>query len=268
MPKSLKRIPVHPQRVINRWWSTNVSERPRTSTNDNDLVLVVRWCSLTVVLARWCLAVAIGSLLADPLQAEDTSSLPMLTPEARSAIEQGLSEFRDNKFEEAEKTFQKVTEMVPNHPVGWINLGSVEYRLGKLDDAERSLRKAVHLDPEVAQTWLTLGIISYNKDEREAALAALSQAVYLDSSNARAHMYLGVLMRKRGWLDAAEDELRKAVELDSTYAEAQFNLAMIYMERTPPAIELARRHYYRALALGAAADPEMERLLRRSPKTK
>jgi Tfp pilus assembly protein PilF len=268
MPKSLKRIPVHPQRVINRWWSTNVSERPRTSTNDNDLVLVVRWCSLTVVLARWCLAVAIGSLLADPLQAEDTSSLPMLTPEARSAIEQGLSEFRDNKFEDAEKTFQKVTEMVPNHPVGWINLGSVEYRLGKLDDAERSLRKAVHLDPEVAQTWLTLGIISYNKDEREAALAALSQAVYLDSSNARAHMYLGVLMRKRGWLDAAEDELRKAVELDSTYAEAQFNLAMIYMERTPPAIELARRHYYRALALGAAADPEMERLLRRSPKTK
>jgi Flp pilus assembly protein TadD len=268
MPKSLKRIPVHPQRVINRWWSTNVSERPRTSTNDNDLVLVVRWFSLTVVLARWCLAVAIGSLLADPLQAEDTSSLPMLTPEARSAIEQGLSEFRDNKFEDAEKTFQKVTEMVPNHPVGWINLGSVEYRLGKLDDAERSLRKAVHLDPEVAQTWLTLGIISYNKDEREAALAALSQAVYLDSSNARAHMYLGVLMRKRGWLDAAEDELRKAVELDSTYAEAQFNLAMIYMERTPPAIELARRHYYRALALGAAADPEMERLLRRSPKTK
>jgi Flp pilus assembly protein TadD len=222
---------------------------------------------------RFCVALALTlaiNLLVPPgsLPAEDTNSLPMLTPEARDAIEQGLAQFRDNKFDEAAKTFQRVTEMVPNHPMGWINLGSVEYRLGKLDEAERSLRRAVHLDPEVAQAWLTLGIVSYNKDEPEAALAALSQAVYLDSSNARAHMYLGVLMRKRGWLDAAEDELRKAVELDSTYAEAQFNLAMIYTERTPPSLELARRHYYRALALGAAADPELEKLLKRSPGTK
>lgn len=222
---------------------------------------------------RFCVVLAVSvafDLVLPPcsLEAEDANPLPMLTPEARDAIEQGLAQFRDNKFDEAEKTFQKVTEMVPNHPMGWINLGSVEYRLGKLDEAEKSLRKAVHLDPEVAQTWLTLGIVSYNKDEPEAALAALSQAVYLDSSNARAHMYLGVLMRKRGWLDAAEDELRKAVELDSTYAEAQFNLAIIYTERTPPALELARRHYYRALALGAAADPDLEKLLKRSPATK
>jgi Flp pilus assembly protein TadD len=176
-------------------------------------------------------------LLTTSLQAEDTS-LPTLTPEAHSTIEQGLSEFRDNKFDEAEKTFQKVTEMAPNHPMGWINLGSVEYRLGKLDEAEKSLRRALHLDPEVAQTWLTLGIVTYSKNEPEAALAALSEAVYLDSNNPRAHM------------------------------EAQFNLAMIYTERTPPALELARRHYYRALALGAAADPDLEKLLKRSAQKK
>jgi Flp pilus assembly protein TadD len=214
---------------------------------------------------RTALAWIILTLLA-PLQADDNTTMPMLTPEARSMIEQGLSQFRDNKFDDAEKTFQKVTDIVPNHPMGWINLGSVEYRLGKLDDAERSLRKAVHLDPEIAQAWLTLGIVSYNKDEPEAALAALSQAVFLDSTNARGHMYLGVCMRKRGWMDAAEDELRKAVELDPNYSEAQFNLAIIYSERTPPALELARRHYYRALALGAAADPDLDKILRPSPE--
>lgn len=224
---------------------------------------------ITLKPGRAALALLIHLLLADvTVQAEDASSLPTLTPEARTRIEQGLSEFRDNKFEEAEKTFREVADMAPNHPVGWINLGSVEYRLGKLDEAEKSLRKAVRLDPEVAQTWLTLGIVSYKKDESEAALAALSQAVYLDSKNARAHMYLGVLLRKRGWLDGAEDELRKAVELDPTYAEAQFNLAIIYTERAPPAFELARRHYYRALDLGAAADPELEKLLKRTPETK
>jgi Flp pilus assembly protein TadD len=231
----------------------------------NRRIIPTHWANRTAL----ALIVGINLLLPSyPIHADDTNSFPMLTPEARDTIEKGLTQFRDNKFDEAEKSFQKVTEMVPNHPMGWINLGSVEYRLGKLNEAEKSLRKAVHLDPEVAQSWLTLGIVSYNRDEPEAALAALSQAVYLDSGNARAHMYLGVLMRKRGWLDAAEDELRKAVELDSTYAEAQFNLAMIYIERSPPAVELARRHYYRALALGAAADPDLEKLLKRSPKAK
>src|SRR6267154_331353 len=66
------------------------------------------------------LVVGINLLLPScPIHADDTNSLPMLTPEARDAIEKGLTQFRDNKFDEAEKTFQKVTEMVPNHPMGW-----------------------------------------------------------------------------------------------------------------------------------------------------
>jgi len=79
------------------------------------------------VVNRFCVVLALSTaldLLLPPcsLQAEDTNTLPMLTPEARDAIEQGLAQFRGNKFDEAEKTFQKVTEMVPNHPMGWINL--------------------------------------------------------------------------------------------------------------------------------------------------
>ena len=45
------------------------------------------------------------------------------------------------------------------------------------------------------------------------------------------------------------------------YTRFQFNLAVIYIRREPPAIELARRHYRRAIALGAEADPDVERLL-------
>jgi len=192
---------------------------------------------------------------------------PVMEPDVRQAFEKGLAEFQAGQFLDAKEAFARVTERLPNYSLGWINLGSAEYRLDKLDDAEKHLRKAVHLDPDVTQAWLTLGIIAFRKDELEASLAALSQAVYLEPDNAHAHMYLGVLARKRGWLDAAEEELRKAVELDDSYAEAHFNLAMVYTERQPPAIELARRHYYRARALGAAADPDMERILKQAPVT-
>ena len=195
----------------------------------------------------------------------EQANAPIMEPDVRHAFEDGLAKFQAGKFRDAKEAFARVADLLPNYSGGWINLGSAEYRLDELDEAEKHLRKAVHLDPDVTQAWLTLGIIAFRKGELEASLAALSQAVYLEPDNAHAHMYLGVLARKRGWLDAAEDELRKAVELDENYAEAHFNLAMVYTERQPPAIELARRHYYRARALGAAADPDLERILKQAP---
>jgi len=208
--------------------------------------------------------IAFSFLFPVGVRSEQTNA-PVMEPEVRQAFEKGLDKFQAGQFQDAKAAFSRVTELLPNYSLGWLNLGSTEYRLDQLDDAEKHLRKAVHLDPDVTQAWLTLGIIAFRKSELDASLAALSQAVYLEPDNAHAHMYLGVLARKRGWLDAAEDELRKAVELDDSYAEAHFNLAMVYTERQPPAIELARRHYYRARALGAAADPDMERILKQSP---
>jgi Flp pilus assembly protein TadD len=211
------------------------------------------------------LAAAVALVLCPITLRSEQNNAPVMEPEVRQAFDNGLLKFRAGQFEEAKQSFSRVTVLLPNYSGGWINLGSAEYRLGEYDDAEKHLRKAVHLDPDVTQAWLTLGIIAYQKGELEAGFAALSQAVYLEPDNSHAHMYLGVLARKRGWLDAAEDELRKAVELDDSYAEAHFNLAMVYTERQPPAIELARRHYYRALALGAPADVDLERLLKKAP---
>ena len=188
---------------------------------------------------------------------------PQLSDEARSAAEKGLADFKNQKFKDAKAEFQKLTELAPGHPMGWANLGSAEFRLGEVSAAEEHLKKAVRLDPNVQQAWLTLGIIDYQKDDLDAGLAALSQAVYLDRRDPKAHLYLGILIRKRGWLAAAEDEMRKAIDLDEDYAEAHFNLAVLYLERQPPAVELARRHYYRALRLGAERDPELDRLLKK-----
>ena len=98
-----------------------------------------------------------------------------------------------------------------------------------------------------------------DEDKLDAALAALAQAVFLDPKNARAHHYLGVTIGRKGWYSGAEDEMRKAIELQPDYAEAHFNLALFYLQRQPPAIELARRHYQKALDLGAAPDAEVAR---------
>jgi Flp pilus assembly protein TadD len=184
--------------------------------------------------------------------------LPALSIEAQEAAADGVAQFRNNRLTEAKASFEKMTQLAPAHPMGWINLGSVEFRLGQLDPAKEHLQKAVRLDPTAEQAWLTLGVICYQKNDLDAGLAALSQAVWLNPNNSKAHLYLGVLIRKKGWIDGAEDEMRKALELNENDPEAHFNLAILYMDQHPPAVELAKRHYFRAVDLGAKRDPEME----------
>ena len=58
---------------------------------------------------------------------------------------------------------------------------------------------------------------------------------------------------------AAEREILRVLELAPDYAEAHYNLAVFYLQRNPPAVELARRHYYKSVDLGGAPDPEIEK---------
>ena len=161
----------------------------------------------------------------------------------------------------------KTLAVNPNDPAALTNLGFAEYRLKHLGEAEIFLKKAVRADLDYARAWLTLGVVYYEQNKIDAALAALSQAVLLEPKNARAHNYLGVTVGRKGWYGGAESELRKAVELAPDYADAHFNLALSYLQHAPPSVELARRHYQRALDLGAARDELVEKQLV-SPETK
>lgn len=173
----------------------------------------------------------------------------------------GLNAFSKNDLETAGKEFRHLLELDPDNLTGLVNLGTVEYRKKNLDESERLLKKAVRLQPEAPLAWWTLGVIYCEQEKLDAALAALSQAVYLDPKNANAHNYLAVVVGKKGWNDAAEQEFLKAIELAPDSADAHFNLALLYIQRDPPAIELARRHYQKALDLGAAGDPTIEKAL-------
>ena len=55
------------------------------------------------------------------------------------------------------------------------------------------------------------------------------------------------------------------MELDPSYSDAHYNLAVFYLEEKPPAVELARRHYFRAIELGAEKDPAIEKVLKSEP---
>ncbi|MFZ4598065.1 MAG: tetratricopeptide repeat protein [Terrimicrobiaceae bacterium] len=185
---------------------------------------------------------------------------------AKEAAAEGNVAFARKDFATARRAYERVLELAPDNLLGLVNLGVVEFTAGNKERATELLRRAVQIRIETPPAWLTLGIIYMDQERFDEALAALTQAVWLDPRNARARNYLGVVIGRKGWIDGAQSELRRAVELDPEYADAQFNLAAFYLEEKPPAIELARRHYYRAIELGAQTDPDIEKVLNSTPQ--
>ena len=175
--------------------------------------------------------------------------------EAQKEHNQALKLLTAGNLHEARTAFQKVLNLSPNNPAALINLGIVEQRLGNFSESERILRRAVQASPTSGAGWLLLGVVSLEQGKLDAAFAHFAQAAYLDSKNPQTHVYLAVTLARKGWNSAAEDEFRRALELNGNLADAHYNLAALYLQRIPPAIELARRHYQRSLDLGAKPDP-------------
>jgi tetratricopeptide (TPR) repeat protein len=174
--------------------------------------------------------------------------------------------FAEGRLGEAETLYSKALQQSSSTSL-LISLAAVKTRLGKVDDSTLLLERALASDWKNSQAWLLLGMNSLEKSRDDEALADLMQAVLRDESNPRAHNYLGIAAGRKGLEELSERELRRAAELDPSYADAHFNLAVLYLSRTPPRIEMVRRHYQRALDLGAQRDPALEARLSKAIAT-
>ncbi|MGI8436923.1 MAG: tetratricopeptide repeat protein [Chthoniobacterales bacterium] len=182
-----------------------------------------------------------------------------LLPLARDA----KNSFDRGKFQEAERQYEEILAKSPNNLYSLSNLGVVFFRNGKLKAAEQTLKKAIELAPRDEFTHTTLGIVYYRQSKFDDALSELTKSLAINPKSATAHNYLGITASQKGWQEAAEKEMLEAIANNPEYADAHFNLAVVYSTSQPPAKELARRHYQKALALGAQPDPTLDKLLGR-----
>ncbi|MCF7729538.1 MAG: tetratricopeptide repeat protein [Chthoniobacterales bacterium] len=176
---------------------------------------------------------------------------------------QASKDYDKGDFASAEKKYQQLLSLSP-HDVETLNhLAAVEIHLNKTGETERLLKESLQQKLENPNAWLLLGLNDLQEQRIDEAFAALVQATLYDPKNAKAHHYLGIVAGRKEWHEISEASLRKAIELDPKYAEAHFNLAVYYMRHNPPAMEAARRHYQRALDLGAPHDPVMDTIMKK-----
>ena len=181
-----------------------------------------------------------------------------LIPIARKAKEN----FDSGKFRASEKLYEQILAKSPNNLYALSNLGAVYFRTGRLKAAELTLKKAVTLAPQDEFSRRTLGIVYYRQAKYDEAVTELTKALAINPKSYIAHNYLGITASEKGWQEAAEKEMLEAINANPEYVDAHYNLAVIYATNKPPAKELAKRHYSKAMELGAEANPSLEKLIR------
>ena len=108
-----------------------------------------------------------------------------------------------------------------------------------------------------------LGLLKIRQKKFDDALNALSQAAQIDPQNAGVFESLGVVLAEKGLRDPAESAFRRAILLAPDNSDAHYNLAVLYAAQQPPALELARWHYQKALEGGHAKDRKFDQMLER-----
>lgn len=195
----------------------------------------------------------------------DYSSRPLVPTEFKDVAEEANSLFQQGKFDEAAAKYQSILNVYPESLYAISNIAVVRFQQANYPAAEQHLRKAVKLAPQDAFSHSILGIVLYQQGKYDEAVQILSRASALDPNDPKTRNYLGISASQKGWQEAAEQECRKAIELDPQYGDAHFNLAVIYATQKPPATELSKRHYNRALELGVPRDTQLEALFSSKP---
>lgn len=212
---------------------------------------------------------AVGSASSSDVDAVETPAvgtpspmvLPEISPELKALLTQARDAFVGGNFAAAEKLYQQVVEQQPENVLALANLGVSQFRQGKLTAAQLALERAIKVSPTDAFSLTTLGAVMIEQNRIEDAVAYLERANQSAPDDPIALNYLGVASSQLGQFGKAEQSLRRAITVKPDYAEAHFNLAVIYATAKPPSIALAKRHYEKALELGARPDKRLAAML-------
>jgi tetratricopeptide (TPR) repeat protein len=242
-----------------------------------DLAAKILWCFLVVTVVATPLGRGLqaqdGSVSKRTVDAVQSNSKPQLgeaatkaegsLPAAMAALaDRAATAFSKRDWVAARKAYKEMLSSEPENALAWANLGAVEQQAGQLDAAVECFEASTTFNPKLVQSWLALGTLLSARGDRYKALSCFSRAAHEDPLDPRAHNLLAIEAKNLGWRDMAVSELQRALELRPSYGLAHFNLATLYLDQTPPAILLAKRHYEQSLALGEPKDEVLERKLK------
>jgi len=157
-----------------------------------------------------------------------------------TALQQALAHHQAGQLQDAERLYQAILQVQPNHPEAKHNLGLLAAQLGpsaqEMDalvavfsgghyaEAASRARQMTERFPRHGFGWKALGTALAQMGRHAEALAVMHKAVALVPRDAEVHNNLGRILQGMGRLDEAAASYRQALQWKLDYAEANCNL--------------------------------------------
>lgn len=124
------------------------------------------------------------------------------------------------KYADAEKTFKKYTELIPNDPNPYDSYAELLMKMGRFDESIGMYQKALSIDPNVVASYVGIGnkhLCGGRPDEARAAFAKLAGVARNTGERRLAHFWIAASYVHDGATDKALAELKA----DYALAEAE-----------------------------------------------
>jgi Flp pilus assembly protein TadD len=177
-----------------------------------------------VAIAEDEVTLKVGSRNAPPLQ-------PKTDPRAEDWQrwnDYGIGLLLQGDLKGAEAAFQKVTEIDPKNPDGWVNIGRAAVQEGDMDRARTVLTKAIELSPDLARAHYFYARVLRSDGNYEGAASELRKVLAQYPRDRVALNDFGrVLFLQRKYKDAI-NILNSVLQVDPEDLQAQYNLMLCY----------------------------------------
>ena len=161
----------------------------------------------------------------------------------------GIGLFLQGDTKAAQLAFQKVTEVDPKNPDGWVNIGRAAVQEGDMDRARTVLEKALVLSPDLARAHFFYAKVLRADGKYDDAAAHLRKVVAQYPRDRVALNDLGrILFLKRNYADAVK-VLESVLAIDPEDLQAHYNLMLCYNGLGDE--KMAREHQARYLRFKA-----------------
>jgi tetratricopeptide (TPR) repeat protein len=159
----------------------------------------------------------------------------------QTLLEQAKASHRAGRYEDANRLYNQVLAIDPNHADTYHLMGLMALELGGADVAEKLLRTAISLRPRVADYHNDLGNALRQQGRLDHAADAFRAAIKLKPGLMPPHNNLGLVLNEQGRFDEALKHFKKALHIEGDNPEIHYNIANVYrdMHRDEDAV----RHY-------------------------
>jgi Flp pilus assembly protein TadD len=140
----------------------------------------------------------------------------------------GIGLFLQGDLTGAAGAFEKITEIDPKNPDGWVNIGRVRVQEGNLPAAKDALDRALTLNPDLARAHFFYARVLRQQGQYDAAIPHLQEVLAHYPNDRVARDDLGrIYFLQRRYSDALR-EFNATIAIDPEDLEANYNLMLIY----------------------------------------